>query len=77
MAVTAGIVAADQHARRSRRKIMTRFPTSNGSELQDRELRDDELDTATGGLVVCSILGILVGLMVPRDPPTTPPPATK
>jgi hypothetical protein len=32
---------------------------------QDRELRDDELDAATGGLVVISIIGICVGLLLP------------
>ena len=30
-----------------------------------RELRDDELDGVTGGLVVISIIGILVGLLLP------------
>jgi len=29
------------------------------------ELRDDELDGVTGGLVVISIIGILVGLLLP------------
>ena len=32
---------------------------------QGRELRDDELDEVTGGLVVISIIGILVGLLLP------------
>jgi hypothetical protein len=32
---------------------------------QVRELRDDELDEVTGGLVVISIIGILVGLLLP------------
>jgi hypothetical protein len=32
---------------------------------QCRELRDDELDAVTGGLVVISIIGILVGLLLP------------
>lgn len=30
-----------------------------------RELRDDELDGVSGGLVVISIIGILVGLLLP------------
>ena len=29
------------------------------------ELRDDQLDQVTGGLVVISIIGILVGLLLP------------
>ena len=32
---------------------------------QCRELQDDELDGVTGGLVVISIIGILVGLLLP------------
>jgi len=37
------------------------------SETNDelRELRDDEIDGVTGGLVVSSIIGILVGLLLP------------
>ena len=37
------------------------------SETNDelRELRDDEIDGVTGGLVVISIIGILVGLLLP------------
>ena len=30
-----------------------------------RELRDEEIDGVTGGLVVISIIGILVGLLLP------------
>jgi hypothetical protein len=30
-----------------------------------RELRDDEIDEVNGGLVVISIIGILVGLLLP------------
>ena len=41
------------------RKVMN---TTN-DEL--RELRDDELDGVSGGLVVISIIGILVGLLLP------------
>jgi len=36
---------------------------SNSDE--PHELRDDELDEVTGGLVVISIIGILVGLLLP------------
>jgi lactobin A/cerein 7B family class IIb bacteriocin len=32
---------------------------------QVRELRDDELEQVTGGLVVISIIGIVVGLLLP------------
>jgi hypothetical protein len=45
--------------------------TSKGMELRDRELLDGELDAVTGGLVVISIIGILVGLMVPAYEPVT------
>ena len=38
--------------------------TSNSTD-ELRELRDDELDEVTGGLVVISIIGILVGLLLP------------
>jgi hypothetical protein len=30
-----------------------------------RDLRDDEIDGVSGGLVVISIIGILVGLLLP------------
>ena len=30
-----------------------------------RELQDDEIDGVNGGLVVISIIGILVGLLLP------------
>jgi hypothetical protein len=30
-----------------------------------RELRDEEVNAVTGGLVVISIIGILVGLLLP------------
>ena len=32
---------------------------------QDGELRDDELDAASGGLVVIAIIAVLIGLLVP------------
>jgi hypothetical protein len=32
---------------------------------QNQEIQDDELDTVSGGLVVISIIGILVGLLLP------------
>ena len=31
----------------------------------NRELRDDELDAVSGGLVVISIIGICIGLLLP------------
>jgi len=37
--------------------------TKTNDEL--RELRDDEIDGVTGRLVVISIIGILVGLLLP------------
>ena len=41
--------------------------TNDTSKLasRDRELRDDELDAVSGGLVVISVIGILVGLLLP------------
>ena len=36
-----------------------------GAELEHDELRDDELNAVNGGLVVISIIGILVGLLLP------------
>jgi hypothetical protein len=44
--------------RSDRRKIMSK----------PRELRDDELDTVTGGLVVNAIIAVLIPLLLP--PPT-------
>jgi hypothetical protein len=38
---------------------------SNTPDDELRELRDDEVDGVTGGLVVISIIGILVGLLLP------------
>lgn len=49
---------------------MTRFPTSTASEQQDRELRDDELNAVTGG-----IIAVLIGLLLPDTRPSTPPPS--
>jgi hypothetical protein len=69
MAVTASIVAVHQHAGRSWRKIMTRYPSSKGKGLQDRELHDDELNAVTGG-----IIAVLIGLLLSDARPSTPPP---
>jgi|RhiMetdeSRZDD1v2_1073273.scaffolds.fasta_scaffold405888_4 hypothetical protein len=45
--------------------------TSNlGHITQVRELRDDELDAVSGGLVVTAIIAILIGLLLPEPPPT-------
>jgi hypothetical protein len=42
-----------------------------------RELRDDEVDGVSGGLVVISIIGICVGLLLPAvNPPPAPPKAS-
>jgi hypothetical protein len=38
---------------------------SNTPDEELRELRDEEVDGVTGGLVVISIIGILVGLLLP------------
>ena len=44
--------------------------TNDTSKLasRDRELRDDELDRVTGGLVVNAIIAVLIPLLLP-DPP--------
>jgi hypothetical protein len=39
--------------------------TDQGTPAKQDELRDDELNTVTGGLVMISTLGILVGLLLP------------
>jgi hypothetical protein len=40
--------------------------TNTSDELHElHELQDDELDAVSGGLVVISIIGILVGLLLP------------
>jgi bacteriocin-like protein len=36
-----------------------------GRDTQSSELQDDELNAVSGGLVVISIIGILVGLLLP------------
>jgi hypothetical protein len=48
-------------------KIMGKSDDSSklGREPQMRELRDDELDGVTGGLVVIPIIMTLVGLLLP------------
>ena len=58
---------------------MTKTSFSRGTQdLQDRELRDDELDAVTGGLVVNAIIAVLIGLLIPDTrPPTPPQPASK
>jgi hypothetical protein len=42
------------------------------------ELRDDELDAVTGGLVVIAIIAILIGPLPPavNPPPVNPPKAS-
>jgi hypothetical protein len=45
--------------------------TSNlGHITQVQELRDDELDAVSGGLVVTAIIAVLIGLLLPDPPPT-------
>ena len=44
------------------RKIMNDLDLGR---TQDGELRDDELDAASGGLVVIAIIAVLIGLLVP------------
>ena len=41
-----------------------------------RELRDDELDGVTGGLVVIAIIAVLIPLLVPAVNPSYPLPKT-
>jgi hypothetical protein len=55
-------------ATRSLAKWSEAIMTTATDEL--RELRDDELDSVSGGLVVIAILAILIGL--PPAPPLTP-----
>ncbi len=40
-----------------------------------RELRDDELDGVSGGLVVIAIIAILIPLLVPDPPKPLPKPS--
>ena len=42
---------------------MEKILSNTSDEL--RELRDEEIDAVNGGLVVISIIGILVGLLLP------------
>jgi len=37
----------------------------NPGRTQDCELQDDELDAASGGLVVIAIIAVLIGMLVP------------
>jgi len=46
---------------------------SNTPDGELRELRDDELNGVTGGLVVNAIIAILIGLLLPTDAPTGKP----
>jgi hypothetical protein len=39
------------------------------------ELRDDELEQATGGLVVIAIIAVLIPLLVPDPPKPLPKPS--
>jgi len=47
---------------------MEKIMSNTSDEL--RELRDEEIDTVNGGLVVNAIIAILIGLLLPSDAPT-------
>jgi hypothetical protein len=47
------------------RNPVDKTETDQGTPAMKDELRDDELDTVTGGLVMISVIGILVGLLLP------------
>ena len=42
---------------------MERVMSNTSDEL--RELRDEEIDTVNGGLVVIAIIAVLIGLLLP------------
>jgi hypothetical protein len=45
------------------RNTVDKTETAQGTPAMKDELSDEELDAATGGLVMISVIGILVGLM--------------
>jgi hypothetical protein len=49
-------------------KIMSETNDTPDRTTQDRELRDDELDAVSGGLVVYSIVAVLIDLLRPAIP---------
>jgi hypothetical protein len=58
-------------------KIMSKSNDTSKLASRDRELRDDELDAVSGGLVVISIIQPLFGLLLPAvnsgaKPPSKP-----
>ena len=47
--------------------------SNDTSNLDHRELTDDELDGVSGGLVVTAIIAVLIPLLVPAvNPPLNP-----
>jgi hypothetical protein len=51
-------------------KIMSKTNDTSNLASRARELRDDELDGVSGGLVVIAIIAVLIGLL--HDAPATP-----
>jgi len=51
-------------------KIISKTNDTSNLASRARELRDDELDGVSGGLVVIAIIAVLIGLL--HDAPATP-----
>jgi hypothetical protein len=50
---------------KTERNTGAKTETDQGTPATKDELRDDQLEAATGGLVMISTIGILVGLLLP------------